>query len=212
MTALFPSLPKLLLVLNLPLVDTYTLSSSMLLRCYLSCFTPKSLSILLNASPSGCSTSTPASASPHKFSTTLFSTRDPLSIPIATVNLRRFVASIGPIWDRKLLLSSNIHSPTCYTLDESYLLVMRINIGEEPISSDHSLPSKGSVDWQTKLQMIQNIMGAFSDARDFSPLTSHPSYRSTHTSPLLTLALLSCLWSCPSSREVSNLTFLLVPG
>ncbi|KAG2344391.1 hypothetical protein BDR05DRAFT_961741 [Suillus weaverae] len=60
-------------------------------------FSPtKSLSaLLLNTS---FPTSIPTSASPRKSSTALLSTRDPLSIPITTVNFRRFVARVGPVF------------------------------------------------------------------------------------------------------------------
>ncbi|KAG2155853.1 integral peroxisomal membrane peroxin-domain-containing protein [Suillus bovinus] len=60
-------------------------------------FSPtKSLStLLLNTS---FPASIPTSASPRKSSTTLLSTRDPLSIPITTVNFRRFVARVGPVF------------------------------------------------------------------------------------------------------------------
>ncbi|KIK43400.1 hypothetical protein CY34DRAFT_81842 [Suillus luteus UH-Slu-Lm8-n1] len=60
-------------------------------------FSPtKSLStLLLNTS---FPASIPTSASPRKSNTTLLSTRDPLSIPITTVNFRRFVARVGPVF------------------------------------------------------------------------------------------------------------------
>ena len=62
-----------------------------------STFNPtKSLSsILLNTS---FPVSIPTSPCPRKSNMTLLSTRDPLSIPITTVNFRRFVARVGPVF------------------------------------------------------------------------------------------------------------------
>ncbi|KAG1732390.1 integral peroxisomal membrane peroxin-domain-containing protein [Suillus paluster] len=60
-------------------------------------FSPtKSLSTLLLSS--SFPASIPASATPRKSSTALLSTRDPLSIPITTVNFRRFVARVGCVF------------------------------------------------------------------------------------------------------------------
>lgn len=59
-------------------------------------------------------------------------------------------------------------------------------------------PPEGSVDWQANLQAIQNLMGAFSDGYDLlSPLAPHLIHRSTHTSLVLTLILLSFLFLLP---------------
>lgn len=54
------------------------------------------LPTMLLASTAGISTSGTFSA--QRGSGTLISTRDPLSIPITTVNFRRFVAKVGPIF------------------------------------------------------------------------------------------------------------------
>lgn len=69
---------------------------------------------------------------------------------------------------------------------------------KNPPASIAPPPSEGSVDWQANLQAIQNLMGAFSDGYDLlSPLTPHLIHRSTHTSLVLTLTLLSFLFLLP---------------
>jgi hypothetical protein len=60
-------------------------------------FSPtKSLSTLLLST--SLPTSIPTYATPRKSSTTLLSTRDPLSIQITTVNFSRFIARVGPVF------------------------------------------------------------------------------------------------------------------
>ncbi|KAG1735208.1 integral peroxisomal membrane peroxin-domain-containing protein [Suillus lakei] len=74
-------------------------------------------------------------------------------------------------------------------------------------------PSEGSVDWQANLQAIQNLMGAFSDAYDIlSPLTPHLIHRSTHTSLVLTLTLLSFLLLLPVLPLIPLRLLFLVLG
>ncbi|KAG1841911.1 integral peroxisomal membrane peroxin-domain-containing protein [Suillus subalutaceus] len=182
------------------------------------------------APPSARQTSIPTSASPRKSSTALLSTRDPLSIPITTVNFRRFVARVGPVFwlqDRVeevlmwrcgwkytgVWIAS--YAFLCY-FPRMVLLVPHVILASimlytyptpspsESISTKNPPaaiappPSEESVDWQANLQAIQNLMGAYSDGYDLlSPLAPHLIHRSTHTSLVLTLNLLSFLFLLP---------------
>ncbi|KAG2100400.1 integral peroxisomal membrane peroxin-domain-containing protein [Suillus discolor] len=191
-------------------------------------FSPtKSLStLLLNTSFPAI----PTSASPRKYSTTLLSTRDPLSIPITTVNFRRFVARVGPVFwlqdrvEEVLMWRCGwkytgvwiaIYAFLCYfprmVLLVPHAILASIILSTYPTPSPSESvttknppapvappPSEGSVDWQANLQAIQNLMGAFCDGYDIiSPLTPHLVHRSTHTSLILTLTLLSFLFLLP---------------
>ncbi|OAX41664.1 hypothetical protein K503DRAFT_684952 [Rhizopogon vinicolor AM-OR11-026] len=175
--------------------------------------------------------SIPTSTSPRKSSTALLSTRDPLSIPITTVNFRRFVARVGPVfwlqdrveevlmWKRGWKVTAvwiAVYAFLCYfprlvlLLPHAILAAIMLSTYPTPSPSESTSsknppapiappPSEGSVDWQANLQAIQNLMGGLCDAYDLvSPLTPHITHRSTHTSLILTLTLLSFLILLPA--------------
>ncbi|OJA15820.1 hypothetical protein AZE42_04034 [Rhizopogon vesiculosus] len=175
--------------------------------------------------------SIPTSANPRKSSTALLSTRDPLSIPITTVNFRRFVARVGPVfwlqdrveevlmWKRGWKVTAvwiAVYAFLCYfprlvlLLPHAILAAIMLSTYPTPSPSESTSsksppapiappPSEGSVDWQANLQAIQNLMGGLCDAYDLvSPLTPYITHRSTHTSLILTLTLLSFLILLPA--------------
>ncbi|EIW81127.1 hypothetical protein CONPUDRAFT_137212 [Coniophora puteana RWD-64-598 SS2] len=167
-------------------------------------------------------TSTNPRGQPH----TLLSTRDPLSIPITTVNFRRFVGKIGPLfwlqdrieeivaWKRGWKVTSvwiAAYGFLCYfprlVLLLPHAIVLGVILANHPEETNATSPpvnaSEGSVDWQANLQAIQNLMGAYSDAYDAAfPLvtqltTATSSSRSRPQSPLLPVVVVTLLLMLP---------------
>ncbi|PCH39887.1 hypothetical protein WOLCODRAFT_136540 [Wolfiporia cocos MD-104 SS10] len=127
----------------------------------------------------------------------LLSTRDPLSIPITTVNFRRFVSRIGPafwlqdrleeivMWKKGTRYTAvwmAAYAFLCYfprlVLLIPHICLLSVLLATHPsLRSAESAPEvpppstapagEGSGDWLANVQAIQNLMGAYSDAHDY---------------------------------------------
>ncbi|KAF8341147.1 hypothetical protein F5887DRAFT_976939 [Amanita rubescens] len=142
----------------------------------------------------GLSAIPPASPTPPSTHSTgsLLSIKDPLSVPILSVNFRRFVSCVGPVFwlqDRieEIVTWKKGWKVTCSWLSAygffcyfpqlllclPHIAIIAIILTTYP-AGDQPPPTEGSIPWQANIQGIQNLMGIFSDLVDFTTST-HPS-------------------------------------
>ncbi|KAJ7656245.1 integral peroxisomal membrane peroxin-domain-containing protein [Mycena polygramma] len=148
---------------------------------------------------------------------TLLSARDPLSVPILTVNFKRFIERVGPIfwlqdrieeivlWKKGWKLTSTWiagYAFFCYFPRLLFLLPQIIIIGiilathpettHKPPPAPEAPAESGSVDWQANIQAIQNLMGFIADAETaLQPYIPYITNRKPQTPHLLTLLVIS---------------------
>ncbi|KAJ7880070.1 hypothetical protein B0H14DRAFT_2708467 [Mycena olivaceomarginata] len=129
--------------------------------------------LLLSSLPSNPPHQGPSNPRAKQQINTLLSSRDPLSVPILTVNFKRFIERIEEIvlWKRGWKITS------VWIAAYAFFCSGRT----------------GTVDWQANIQAIQNLMG-FSRRRNCST-TVHPIHykRKPQTPHLLTLLTVSLL-------------------
>ncbi|KAJ7140296.1 integral peroxisomal membrane peroxin-domain-containing protein [Mycena crocata] len=182
--------------------------------------------LLLSSLPSGTAQQQgPSNPRAKQQSNTLLSSRDPLSVPILTVNFKRFIERVGPIfwlqdrieeivlWKRGWKVTSvwiAAYAFFCYFPRMLFLLpqigLISIILATHP-ETTHKPPAPeapaetGSVDWQANIQAIQNLMGLVADAETaLQPYIPYLTHRKAQTPHLLTLLLMSLL---PMSALVS---------
>ncbi|KAJ7625496.1 integral peroxisomal membrane peroxin-domain-containing protein [Roridomyces roridus] len=167
--------------------------------------------LLLSSLPSTTQGSSNPRASQQ--SNTLLSSRDPLSVPILTVNFKRFIERVGPVFwlqDRieEIILFTGTwiaaYAFICYFPRLLLLLPQIILIGiilathpdttHKPPPVPNAPPEAGSVDWQANIQAIQNLMGFVADVETaIQPYIPYFTHRKPHTNHILTLLLISLL-------------------
>ncbi|KNZ80789.1 hypothetical protein J132_04294 [Termitomyces sp. J132] len=117
----------------------------------------------------------------------LMTNKEPLSIPITTLNFKRFVAKVGPIfwmqdrieevilWKRGWRVTGvwmAAYAFFCYFPKMVFAIPHLVSIGIMLASYPYSKPKPGetsstdSVNWQGNLQGIQNLMGFVADVHD----------------------------------------------
>ncbi|KIP08579.1 hypothetical protein PHLGIDRAFT_117085 [Phlebiopsis gigantea 11061_1 CR5-6] len=174
--------------------------------------------------------------------TKLLSTRDPLSIPIMTVNFRRFVAKVGPVFWLQDRMEEIVmwrkgwkytavwmcaYAFLCYYPRLCLLIPVAALLGVL-LATHPSLaraappkivlppPGQGpdwSLDWLGNVQAIQNLMGAFSDTYDFGyPVVPHLSHSSPYTPIIFTFAGILLLVSIPLVHLLPLRTAFLILG
>ncbi|KAJ6520846.1 integral peroxisomal membrane peroxin-domain-containing protein [Mycena capillaripes] len=150
---------------------------------------------------------------------TLLSSRDPLSVPILTVNFKRFIERVGPIfwlqdrieeivlWKRGWKVTSTwiaAYAFFCYFPRLLFLLPQLILIGiilathpettHKPPPAPEAPAEAGTVDWQANIQAIQNLMGSVADAETaLQPYIPYITNRKPQTPHILTLLIISLL-------------------
>ncbi|KAF9474279.1 hypothetical protein BDN70DRAFT_815947 [Pholiota conissans] len=140
---------------------------------------------------------------PKKGEPVLLSTRDPLSLPIMSVNFKRFVSIIEPVfwlqdrieeilfWKRGWMRTAVwmcAYVFLCFyprlLLLLPHIALISIILSTYPYSSSPNSttdqpppsipPTEGSVPWQANIQGIQNLMGFVADVHDVAqPYVSH---------------------------------------
>ncbi|KAJ7224078.1 integral peroxisomal membrane peroxin-domain-containing protein [Mycena pura] len=146
----------------------------------------------------------------------VLSSRDPLSVPTLTVNFKRFVERVGPVfwlqdrieeivlWKRGWKVTGAwiaAYAFFCYFPRLLFLLPQIVLIGimlaTHPDTTHKPPPVPGdpaSVDWQANIQGIQNLMGFVADAADMvQPYLLFLTHRSPYSLHLLTLLFVSLL-------------------
>ncbi|KAJ7781899.1 integral peroxisomal membrane peroxin-domain-containing protein [Mycena maculata] len=174
--------------------------------------------LLLSSLPSNTPQSGPSNPRGKQQSNTLLSSRDPLSVPILTVNFKRFIERVGPIfwlqdrieeiilWKRGWKVTSvwiAAYAFFCYFPRLLFLLpqiiLISIILATHPETTQKPPPvpeavETGSVDWQANIQAIQNLMGLVADAETaLQPYIPYLTHRKPHTPHILTLLLVSLL-------------------
>ncbi|KAJ3856482.1 integral peroxisomal membrane peroxin-domain-containing protein [Lentinula lateritia] len=141
----------------------------------------------------------------HQEPIVLLSNKDPLSIQITSVNFKRFVERVGPVfwlqdrleeivfWRRGWKVTGTwlaVYCFLCYIPRLVFLLPHVIFIAIILANVNHASPSSSStagsslpapvaedgVDWQANIQAIQNLMGLYADVHiAITPYLSHLS-------------------------------------
>ncbi|KAF7308952.1 hypothetical protein MKEN_01095800 [Mycena kentingensis (nom. inval.)] len=171
--------------------------------------------------PSGSNTNNPRAAK-QPVSAKLLSSRDPLSVPILTVNFKRFVERVGPVfwlqdrieeivlWRRGWRATAvwiAAYAFLCYFPRLLLLLpqiaLILIMLATHPEAAKHKQNAKSleekpdappAVDWQANIQGIQNLMGAVADADAMlQPYIPYLTHRSPYSPHILTTLSLSLL-------------------
>ncbi|KAJ7504205.1 integral peroxisomal membrane peroxin-domain-containing protein [Mycena galericulata] len=175
--------------------------------------------LLLSSLPSNTPQQGPLNPRGKQQSNTLLSSRDPLSVPILTVNFKRFVERVGPIfwlqdrieeiilWKRGWKVTGvwiAAYAFFCYFPRLLFLLPQIILIGiilathpettHKPPPVPETPVETGSVDWQANIQAIQNLMGLVADTEialhPYIPYVTHRKPQTPHILVLLVLSLL----------------------
>ncbi|KAF9000350.1 hypothetical protein BDZ89DRAFT_1170371 [Hymenopellis radicata] len=139
----------------------------------------------------------------------LMSAKDPLSIPVMSVNFRRFVSKIGAVfwmqdrveeivmWRRGWKVTTTwmaAYAFLCYFPRLLFLLPQIILIGDVCCIVIRSSCATGSKqmrlpkarwNWQGNIQAIQNLMGTFSDGYDAVPCSESHTRHHTRLPPIL---------------------------
>jgi len=153
-------------------------------------------------------------------------TKDPLSIPIMSVNFKRFTSKIGPVywmqdrieevvtWKKGWKVTAvwmSAYAFLCYfprlVLLVPHAILIGILLHNHPrLNPDPDTPSpvgtaqarEGTVDWQANLQATQNLLGVVSDLHDaIVPVIPHLTYASPYSSAILSFALASFVLLLP---------------
>ncbi|CAK5267429.1 unnamed protein product [Mycena citricolor] len=152
----------------------------------------------------------------------LLSSRDPLSVPILTVNFKRFVERVGPVfwlqdrieeivmWRRGWKVTGvwiAAYAFLCFfprllfLLPQIFLIAIILathptTTGKPPPATDATAET-GSVDWQANIQAIQNLMGFVADAEVFVqrylPYITNRSPQTPHVLTVLVFSLFPAL-------------------
>ncbi|KAJ6488095.1 integral peroxisomal membrane peroxin-domain-containing protein [Mycena vulgaris] len=175
--------------------------------------------LLLSSLPSSPPQQGPSNPRGKQQSNTLLSSRDPLSVPILTVNFKRFIERVGPIfwlqdrieeiilWKRGWKVTGvwiAAYAFFCYFPRMLFLLpqiiLIAIILATHPETRHKPPPAPevpaetGSVDWQANIQAIQNLMGLVADGETaLQPYIPYLTHRKPHTPHILTLSLISLL-------------------
>ncbi|KAJ7255426.1 integral peroxisomal membrane peroxin-domain-containing protein [Mycena haematopus] len=175
--------------------------------------------LLLSSLPSNPPQQGPSNPRAKQQSNTLLSSRDPLSVPILTVNFKRFIERVGPIfwlqdrieeivlWKRGGKVTSvwiAAYAFFCYFPRLLFLLPQIILISiilathpettQKPPPAPEAPAETGTVDWQANIQAIQNLMGFVADAETtLQPYIPYITNRKSQTPHLLTLLVVSLL-------------------
>ncbi|KAJ7117726.1 integral peroxisomal membrane peroxin-domain-containing protein [Mycena epipterygia] len=173
--------------------------------------------LLLSSLPSNTSQQATTNPRAKQQSKTLLSSRDPLSVPILTVNFKRFIERVGPIfwlqdrieeiilWKRGWKVTGvwiAAYAFFCYFPRLLFLIPQIILIGiilathpettHKPPPAPEAPAEAGSVDWQANIQAIQNLMGLVADAEiALQPYIPYLTHRKPHTPHILTLLVIS---------------------
>ncbi|KAI9464913.1 integral peroxisomal membrane peroxin-domain-containing protein [Lactarius psammicola] len=169
----------------------------------------------------------------------LMSTRDPLSVPITTVNFRRFISRIESkriiTWRKGwkvTVLWMAIYSFLCYYPRLILLLpnaiILAIIIASHPQRASpgtgsfiieqiqpppRSQAREGSAEWLANIQGIQNLMGAVADLHDAAfPHLLHLTFASPYTPYIFTITFLSTLLALPFLSLVPLRPLFLIGG
>ncbi|KAF7309941.1 hypothetical protein MIND_00366600 [Mycena indigotica] len=183
---------------------------------------PQMLLSSLPSNESGATNNNPRAAKqPASSKGKLLSSRDPLSVPILTVNFKRFVERVGPIfwlqdrieevvmWRRGWQVTGAWIAGwafLCYFPRLILLLPQIILIGimlathpeETPGVKNGTAKSaeepNTTVDWQANIQGIQNLMGFVADAEAMlQPYLPILTHRSPYSTHILTILFVSLL-------------------
>ncbi|KAF8216739.1 integral peroxisomal membrane peroxin-domain-containing protein [Mycena galopus ATCC 62051] len=175
--------------------------------------------LLLSSLPSNPPQQGPSNPRAKQQLNALLSSRDPLSVPILTVNFKRFIERVGPIfwlqdrieeivlWKRGWKVTSAwiaAYAFFCYFPRLLFLLPQIILIAiilathpdtrHKPPPAPEAPAESGSVDWQANIQAIQNLMGFVADAETtLQPYIPYITNRKPQTPHLLTLLVVSLL-------------------
>ncbi|KAJ7180845.1 hypothetical protein C8R46DRAFT_1070756, partial [Mycena filopes] len=175
--------------------------------------------LLLSSLPSNPPQQGPANPRGKQHVNTLLSSRDPLSVPILTVNFKRFIERVGPIfwlqdrieeivlWKRGWKVTGvwiAAYAFFCYfprlLLLLPHLTLIAIILATHPQTTNKPPPAPeapaetGSVDWQANIQAIQNLMGLIADAETaVQPYIPYLTHRKPHTPHILTALVLSLI-------------------
>ncbi|KAK7025128.1 integral peroxisomal membrane peroxin-domain-containing protein [Favolaschia claudopus] len=143
----------------------------------------------------------------------------PLSVPILTVNFKRFVERVGPIfwlqdrieeivlWKRGWKVTGvwiAVYAFFCYFPRLLFLLPQIFLIGiilathpettHKPPPAPEAPAETGTVDWQANIQAIQNLMGLIAEAEiAIQPYIPYFTNRKPHTPHILALLVVSLL-------------------
>ncbi|KAJ7696465.1 integral peroxisomal membrane peroxin-domain-containing protein [Mycena rosella] len=173
--------------------------------------------LLLSSLPSNAPPQGPSNPRGKQQANTLLSSRDPLSVPILTVNFKRFIERVGPIfwlqdrieeiifWRRGWKVTGvwiAAYAFLCYFPRLLFLLPQLILIGiilathpettHKPPPAPEAPAESGSVDWQANIQAIQNLMGLVADGEAaLQPYIPYLTHRKPHTPHILTLLIIS---------------------
>ncbi|KAJ7716141.1 integral peroxisomal membrane peroxin-domain-containing protein [Mycena metata] len=175
--------------------------------------------LLLSSLPSNPPPQGAANPRGKQQTNTLLSSRDPLSVPILTVNFKRFIERVGPIfwvqdrieeivlWKRGWKVTSvwiAAYAFFCYfprlLLLVPQLMLIGIILATHPETTHKPPPAPeapaeaGSVDWQANIQAIQNLMGLVADGETaLQPYIPYLTHRKPQTPHILTALLVSLL-------------------